>query len=264
MNRSWELTDLEFVVAWEDMKGEFLPHPFVFTSRTPLWNDYLREKNEVRSLLESKLDHSFAEVLTRIARPDIRIEVTAWDSRDAEDPKSCIRMLAVRLGAEALVVTQLPGETVRHSGGYTFVEADPLSLAEVVVAALPKADAGRRREVVLAAAGGVAQEQDFDYSYRDSAVFDSFDDSIGRRSADFLGAPTGSMGVIRVVQGRSRFGPRGIVDRTLRWRDLLDDGRYMITADNPPIARPVGAKQMIAMVNSEIATVVRTIRDERV
>ncbi|WP_459549314.1 ESX secretion-associated protein EspG [Nocardia sp. X0981] len=263
MNRTWELTDLEFVVAWEDMKGEFLPHPFVFTSRTPLWNDYLREKKEVRKQLETKLDHSFSEILTRIAQPDIRLEVTAWDSRATDDPKSCIRILAVRLDADALVVTQLPGETVRHSGGFTLAEADPLALADIVVAALPKADAGHRREVVLTEAEGATRDEDFDYSYRESEVFDSFDDSVGRRSTDFLNAPTGLMGVIRIVQGRSRFGPRGIVHRTLRWRDLLDDGRYMITADNPPIARPVSAKQMIAMVNSEIVTVVRAIKDER-
>ncbi|ONM50528.1 ESX secretion-associated protein EspG [Nocardia donostiensis] len=262
MNRTWELTDLEFVVAWEDVKGDFLPHPFVFTSRTPLWNDYLREQREVRENLKTKLDGSFSEVLDMLAQPDIRLEVAGWDSRNSEDPKSCIRIIAARLDARAVLATQLPGETVRHSGGYTFTEIDPLSLADAVVKALPEAGAGQRPEVVLAAAA--TTEAGFDYSYQESEVFDSFDDSIGRRSDDFLAAPTALMGVVRVVQGRSRFGPRGIVSRTLRWRDLVDDGRYLITEDNPPVARGADAKRMTATLNSEIATVISAIKDQRV
>ncbi|MEU4342430.1 hypothetical protein AB0H00_14360 [Nocardia sp. NPDC023852] len=39
--------------------------------------------------------------------------------------------------------------------------------------------------------------------------------------------------MIGIEQGRLRFGPRGITRRALAWRDLADDGRYVITRGTP-------------------------------
>ncbi|MGF6889175.1 hypothetical protein ABIA39_008539 [Nocardia sp. GAS34] len=261
MNRTWTFTDLEFVVAWEDTKREgFLPRPFVFTSRTPMWNDYLRERRAALDRVQPIIDGSFGAVLETLAQPDIRVEVLAWDGRDSEDPKACVRVLAVRRCDHGVLVKQLPGETVLHSGGFTFSEFEVLSLADTVVGELPEVEAGRRTQVMLV---GDAEAEPMDYSYGKSTIFDSFHDSVASRSQHFLAEPASLIGMIRVVQGRSRFGPRGIGEGWLALRDLVDDGRYAITSGVPPIAHPVDSRGLIAMINAEIATIVAVIKDER-
>ena len=42
-------------------------------------------------------------------------------------------------------------------------------------------------------------------------------------------------------------------------RDLEGDGRYAITVGNPPVDQ----KRLAALINAEIAEVVRAIKDER-
>ncbi|MFX0580588.1 ESX secretion-associated protein EspG [Nocardia nepalensis] len=257
---SWRLTDLEFVSAWADLKEDSLPYPFIFTSRTPLWNDYLREQQEVRQRLRSELDESKWDVLRMLSSCDIRLEVAGWDARDPENPQGCVRLLAARRGGQAVLVTQLPGETVRHSGGYVFTECEAVALADAVVDALPKSDPGGRAQVVLA---GLDDEDDTDYSYGRSEIFDSFEDEAGHRAKAFLDEPVSMIGLINVIQGHSRFGPRGITRHQLAWRDLVDDGRYVIDDQNPPVAIGVDAKRMTTVINTRIAEVVRAIKDER-
>jgi hypothetical protein len=185
MKRTWQLTDLEFVVAWEDSKEGFLPFPFTYTSRIPLWDDYLRAKYETREGLRGTLDQSFRDILDTLAQPDIKLEVTAWDAMKPDDPKKCVRMLAARRGDRAVLVTQQTGETVMHSVGFTFTECDALSMADVVVAALPAAEAGRRAHLVLAG----SEDDETDYTYGKSDVFDSFDDAAVRYAIDEQSPP---------------------------------------------------------------------------
>lgn len=260
MTEILRLTDLEFVVAWEDSKHGFLPHPFIFTSRTPLWNDYMREKRRIRERMAGASHDHVREIVELLAQPDIRLEVGGWDPRNVEDPGALVRLLAVRRGSRGILATQLPGETVRHSGGYTFAEFDAIALAEKVVAALPESNPGTRPEVVLA---DRSDAETMDYSYGRSEVLDSFDDSLRHRTQEFLDSPVTSMGMIRIVQGRSRFGPRGRTMHELTWRDVEDDGRYAFTEGIPQVARAVDDARLTAMINIEIAAVVRAIKDER-
>ncbi|WP_328395542.1 ESX secretion-associated protein EspG [Nocardia sp. NBC_00416] len=259
MTRTWKFTDLEFVVAWEDTQADILPGPFVFTSRTPLYYDYQREKREIRERLRTTLDPDFHRVVDIAARPDIRIELHGW-GRDEEDPDSQIRLLAVRRGNDGYLLKQLPGETVWHSGGYIVTECAPVDLAGALTAELPEVAAGTRGETVLARH---SRNPDVDYSFGRSVVHDSFDDTVHEQTTGFLEAPTTGEGIITISQGISRFGPRGVFRIRMRWRDLDDDGRYAITLGPSPVAVPVEAKQLTAMLNDSIAEVVSAIRDER-
>ncbi|MBF6130710.1 ESX secretion-associated protein EspG [Nocardia brasiliensis] len=261
MRRTWNFSDIEFVVLWEEMRDRVLPRPFVFTSRIPYRDDYLREKLRVRERLRHELGHSCDDFLESVAHPDIRIIVNGRSGRDPDDPEERVRVLGVRRGEAAYVMRQLPGETVWHSGGFTAVEQGALSLADAVVAALPKADPGELGEVVLAS--HVAARDDMDYSFGRSYVEDRSDEWIRPRSHAFLGADTQRIGEIEISQGSSKFGPRGITRRTFRWRDLANDGRYLITTETPPVAKSVDAKQAAGMINGAIADIVRAIKEER-
>ncbi|MEU4342641.1 ESX secretion-associated protein EspG [Nocardia sp. NPDC023852] len=259
MNRTWNFTDLEFVVAWETAQADILPAPFIFTSRTKYYDDYQREKREIREQLRGKLDRSFDSVLDVVARPDIRVELHGWGS-DEEDAESQIRLLAVRREGYGYLLKQLPGETAWHSGGYTVTECAPLALAEALTAELPEVDAGKLADIALVKQTNGA---DLDFSYGRSFVEDSFDDTVEQLADQFLRTPTTGEGIIEIAQGISRFGPRGVARKRLYWRDLDGDGRYAITAATPPVAVAADTKRLTTLVNSGIAEVIKAIKDER-
>ncbi|MGW5450594.1 ESX secretion-associated protein EspG [Nocardia sp. NPDC003979] len=260
MSRTWQLTDLELVVIWESLgEAGTLPHPFVFTSRTPLYYDYMREKRKVGMVLSTKLDSSFKNVLEVLTQPDVRIVVNGMDSRDPQRADGRVRMLGMRRANRGYLITQVPGETYMHSGGFTVTECDPLKLADIIVSALPSAEAGRMPEIPLIETAAT----DVEYDYGRSFVEDDFDERAKVRSTKFLAMPTASVGSIGVVQGHSDFGPRGITERWLEWRDLEDDGRYVVTPGPSSTAVSADSAKLISMVNARIAAIVRAIRDER-
>ncbi|MEV6139617.1 ESX secretion-associated protein EspG [Nocardia sp. NPDC051990] len=261
MSSSWRFSDLEFVVIWESMRDGTVPPPFVYTSRTPIYQDYLREKAEARESLRSRLGQAFGSALVAMARPEIRIVVRGWDSRDPANPKGRISLLAVRRGNEGYLITQEAGETVWHSAGFTVEQCGALELAEVVARALPHSDAGTLDRLALDSVAN--PEADLDFRYGRSVAHELNYDPDRDRLQRFLSATPEAGGRIEVAQVGSRFGPRGVFRRALDWRDLAGDGRYAITEGCPRMAVGVDAKRLTSLINVEIAEVVRAIKDER-
>ncbi|MFE3255934.1 ESX secretion-associated protein EspG [Nocardia sp. NPDC059091] len=258
MGRSWTLTDLEFLVLWEELGEEFLPTPLFFTSRTQSWNAHLDNKARARNALRDR-DPDLDEVLRAVHAPELRVEVHGWDGRDWRAPAASIRMLGVRSGEAGYLVVQQPGETVRHSAGFTITEFWAAELATEVVAGLPDTVAGRGRDTVLAEPEDTVE---VDYAFGLSPAHETLEGGVVDRAAEFLAAPAPSMGTIDVVQGRSRFGPRGITRHHLEWRDLDADGRYVVTAEHPPVAMSADRRRMIATLETVIAEVILVIADE--
>ncbi|APB01563.1 ESX secretion-associated protein EspG [Nocardia seriolae] len=258
MGRSWSFTDLELLVLWEELGEELLPAPLFFTSRTETWNAHLDNKARARNALRDR-DPEWAQVLHAVHAPELRVEVHGWDGRDWRTPAASIRMLGVRSGEAGYLITQRPGETVRHSTGFTITEFWAAELATEVVAGLPDTAAGRGGDTVLAAPGDAAE---VDYGFGLSPAHETLEGGVVDRAAEFLAAPAPSMGAIDVVQGRSRFGPRGITRHHLEWRDLDADGRYVVTAEHPPVAMPADRRRMITTLETVIAEVVLAIADE--
>jgi hypothetical protein len=260
MNRQWQFTDVEFVALWEQTRLGPVPDPLVFLSRTPLYDDYRREKEQARTRLSSQLDESFAGVLDALAEPDIRLRVNAWGGHDPHDPDCRIRMLAVRRGSCGYLVDQLGAETIWHSGGYIVTECDAVHVADAVVDALPDTEPGSRPEVELPAGPGGSAELDYDYGQSVCST-DGYG-TMEQRSYQFLNAPVTRIGRIDILQGRSKYGPRGITPHTVHWRDHADDGRYAIVPGLPPRAVAMHSAGFTTTINAAIAQVVRAIRDE--
>ncbi|NNH71865.1 ESX secretion-associated protein EspG [Nocardia uniformis] len=259
MRPTWTFTDLELVVGWEAMKENLLPRPFIFRSRTHWYEDFLREKRGVRERLEATMDSAAWAMLDVVARPDIRLIVRGLNGDVRAEPKGSIRMHAVRRGGSAYVLTQLPGQNADEGGDFTITECDPFALAEVVVAELPQAKPGRESNIQLPA---VVDGEDH-MVQGESMLWDSFDNPVGHAGERFAQASFTGVGGIEIAQGTSRFGPRGRVIRRLEWRDVVDDGRYLVVRDNPPVAHSVDVKRMVSLINNEIAVVVQAIKDER-
>ncbi|MFI1463421.1 ESX secretion-associated protein EspG [Nocardia carnea] len=253
MIRTWELTDLEFVVLCEEFRQGGLPDPFTFTSRTRLAADYRKEKAETLRALRDRDDSDLYAMADAIARPDVTILATVWDEQAIEEPASWIRVHAVRQRARGFVVNQRPGETVWHSGGFDVTACDPHDLADSVLALLPEAGAGRLPQITLIDSEALPDARPYVPMISDD---DEPEDDEAYRSAAFLATPATATGTVQVFQGRSMFGPRGRVDMGLRWRDLPDDGRYVIPMNQEvEVATGMGTKRMIEWTHEQIAEV---------
>lgn len=258
MNRTWTFTDLEFLVQWQELREDFLPRPFMFTTRTRSNDEHMREQRETLARLRSSMDRSFRGVLEEIARPDIQIIVRGLIDPGPDELVQERRLHAARRGEHGYLVKYLPDPDDDRSGRYTITECDPFGLADAVVAELEQAPAGRKSHMQLPTKHTELQDQN------ESMLWDSFESPDTEAGKQFLKAQLTSIGGIEIIQGTSRFGPRGRVSRYLEWRDVVDDGRYLIVPDNPPVVRGVDAKRMVSLINTEIAVVVQAIRDERV
>ncbi|MFE3222501.1 ESX secretion-associated protein EspG [Nocardia sp. NPDC059228] len=268
MLRTWKFTDLELLSLWQGLGEEFLPHPLTFASRTQWWNDHLANMARARESLrarEAEDEADYTEVLHALLRPEVRVEVHGWDGRDRLSASGTIRLLGIRSGEAGYLLVQHPGETYRHSSGFTLSEFYAEELAERVVAALPDTPAGRD---FPGAQGGdlvLAETEDTDetdYDFGMSPAHETLEGTVVTRAADFLAAPTPSQGTIEVVQGRSRFGPRGIARYRLQWRDLEDDGRYVIIGEHPPVAAAADRRRLVQVLEDHIAEVVQVMADE--
>lgn len=261
MTGHWQLEDLELVVLWEELTHEHLPYPMVFMSRTPLYEDYVLEKRETLERARKRLNSSFSGVLEVFTHPDIKILVDGWDGRDPERADGRIRILAARKGDRGMLLVQLPGETADHSGGFIVKECDPVKLADAIIAELPTAEPGGQSDFQLPAPGERFGE--VEYGYGTSPVAAEAAGVFTARSKAFVHTKPAVTGLVTVVQGTSTFGPQGIIWHRLEWRDLPDDGRYVIAHTAPWSAVPADTKRLTSMINTRIADVVRAIKDER-
>lgn len=250
---------MEFYVLWQDFAKDALPEPFLFTSESGSADEFDAELHATRSRLNSNGDREIRNVLEAVHNPDLYLLIYGWNAREPLASETKLRVLATRRGAKGYVVTQLPGHSYWYSGGYVIAECDPLTLADQAVAAIPFAEGGRREQIVLKTKG----DEEFDYEFGRSAVLDDSPDSMGRPSLNFGSTAAGSVGEIYIVQGRSAFGPRGTMQYLLRWRDLDDDGRYVVADENPTVAVTADADRTKGLINSRIAAIVKAIREER-
>lgn len=268
MTGGWRITDLEFLVMWE-MRGDRLPKPFIYTGRTPSYQEHEQWKAEARKRVEPWLDAGFDGVLDVLSKPDIRIAVNGWDSPRDEPAgpdrgrrvwQTSLRLLAARRADRAVAVTQGQGETAVQSGDFTVEEVDLLSLGDVVAARLPEAQPGRRESIALP----TPSDAGLDHDYARSEVRDDTADPSWTEAAEFFGIPAARAGAIDVAQGVSRFGPAHQAHQRLAWRDLVDDGRYVLTGMPTPRAFAADTSRTAAAINAAIAAIIRSIKDQRV
>lgn len=251
MSRTWEFTDLEFNLLCEEVRQGELPAPFVFTSRTRLADDYEREKFEVHRELRTRFDHELDAMAAAIARPDVFVVAHAWNDQDFDNPEARTRVHAVRHRARGYVITQRPGETLMHAGGFDVAECDPHALADTVLALLPTCRAGRLSDIPLVLPTSRPVTVDPGPS---SGIADNDDTDDGTLGSDaFFATPAVSTGIVKVLQGRSKYGPRGRVEAGMLWRDLPDDGRYVIPLDHPaPVATAMSSARLTEWVREQI------------
>ncbi|MGW5105756.1 ESX secretion-associated protein EspG [Nocardia sp. NPDC004123] len=256
MTPSWRFTEAEFYALWMDRTGQAPPKPFLFTSATQTADEFDAEQSEARESLSHKVGGNFELVFDAMANPDLFLTAYGWDERDRFGIGSMIRARATRKGPKGYVIKQSPGTSYFQRGGYTVTECDPIQLADEIVRAMPSVERGRLGDIGLA-----SREQDLDHDFGRSSVAAAPDTAVSR-TREFMAQSITTAGEVRIVQGRSVFGPRGITSHIVRFRDIEDDGRYVMV-ENPQRALAVDQTRFISVVNNYVAAVVQTIKDER-
>jgi hypothetical protein len=260
MSREWIFSDVEFFAIWDRVNGRYLPEPFSFASKTRFEGEFHRELAEARSRLAPELGRSFQRVLYGLEQPDIRILSQGYRA-DPENPGT-ISMLVVRSGDDGFVVHQTPAVDTRYYHSYRITECDVEGMSEAIVGGLPSGvAAGRWPDFQLPAI--VTDADGMDYSYGRSAVLKRPQLSTGAQAAQFLQATAIGTGTIDVIQGESKFGPRGITRHRLEWRDLEDDGRYVVTDSQPPSVLAVNDQRFTDLIDGRIIEVIQVLNDER-
>ncbi|MGW6724415.1 ESX secretion-associated protein EspG [Nocardia sp. NPDC055029] len=260
MNRRWKFSDLEFAAMWAALDEEHVPAPFMFTTDIKLEVDYQRACRLAVERL--RMEHGFAldTMFADMRDADIRVEVNGYDERDEFGADGVVRVLGTRRGDTGYVVTAEPGRSYFTSSSFIVTECAALELATEVARALPDVPAGSGADLALDTGD---ERSDLDYSFGQSAVHDTFEETATQRAVTFHATKAACRGRIAIIQGKSRFGPRGISRHVLRWRDFADDGRYVIDDQHPPVATGADRNRLVGMINARIAEVVRAIKDER-
>ncbi|WP_067646772.1 ESX secretion-associated protein EspG [Nocardia harenae] len=255
MSRSWELSPLEFIALWAG-RGEWLPEPFHHRTEPGVTAVAARRERAVAAAeLRERWGGLFDDVLDAVTRPDIRVVVHGVAPADGTG----VFALATRTADQGYLIVQQPSGCAERAGGFTVTEQDVLELGDAVAAALPECPAGSRPGFTVT---DPAADADLDHGYHRSTVRDVID-TRPSKDADFGTAAADLAGTITVQQGVSRFGPRGINTVYLHWRDLTDDGRYVVVPGNPATVIPAGRSRLTSLVNAQIAEIVRAIKDDR-
>ncbi|MGV9614031.1 ESX secretion-associated protein EspG [Nocardia xishanensis] len=259
MSRTWRLTDVELIDLWDSMFQDRLPAPLFALYRGENAEEWSRLRAEARARTADAEDGGLRAALARIAHADVLVSAHGFDPRRLDCPDGLVRVLGARQGAAATLISQSPGESIWHSGGYVVTAGDAERLAGAVAGALPERAAGRLPDTPLVTALG---DGGADYYYGRSKVRESYSDG-DRLSAEWLGRRAECVGVIEIRLGSSIFGPRGITRYRIEWRDLVDDGRYAVTEAAGPIATAVDLPRLANLITAHITTVLQTLEDER-
>ncbi|WP_459955848.1 ESX secretion-associated protein EspG [Nocardia sp. IFM 10818] len=259
MYQSWSLTDLELQALWEDLGEQQLPAPLRFGGHAEWWDEHLAQLRRAREGLRDR-EPAVDEAIAAVYWADVRVELRGWDGRDWQNPKGTIRVLGARRGGLGYLLVQQPGEIHSHGREFTMTEFDADALPGELMAMLPDLGPGRNRDVVLAEREDVEETE---YAYELSPAHQSVEGTVTDLATEFLAKPVTTAGTIDVVQGHSVYGPRGIVRYQLGYRDIEDDGRYLITNDLPPVASSADRRRMITAVETLISEVLIAIDDER-
>ncbi|MCU1642229.1 MAG: hypothetical protein JWN03_2504 [Nocardia sp.] len=258
MERTWQLSGLEYLVMRERLVGRRNNWPFAFLSDIRGHYDFQFKKARVWGELQSTWDPELADALVKSLRADVRIVVHADDRTAPGDLVARKVMAGKRFGDRAVLVQGFHGRSVHSHDQLEITECDAGALARVIVDKLPPVAAGAQPRVELLSPG----EQEFDHWHGRSSLYDDDDRNVDTRSLQWQAAPKGTVGSILITQGHSSFGPRGQVTKGIFWEDHPGDGRYVIDLEPPVAAVATDAEGLCKLIDRQCGEVLLVREDE--
>jgi hypothetical protein len=248
VNQSWNFTGIEFQVLCEKYRSGDLPDPLFYTLDEPMTFDQsARLKEKTWEELRARWDPTWDAMIDVMCAPEFYIRIHGWDELDIDNGQKSLWMHFARRGAQAFKFDQKPGKSYWHTDGFVVTECDPRSLANEVVRSLPAVDAGRLPSLSI-----IIDPAEHVGNFGGSFFRDDDDDPPAIASAKFFNMRASLTGSIIIVQGRSKYGPRGIHETKMLFRDVIGDGRYVMAMDGSPIAEATGPKQFAARIQKDI------------
>ncbi|KAA8879698.1 ESX secretion-associated protein EspG [Nocardia colli] len=249
MTLQWKFTSLEFLVLCEQYRAGSLPRPLLFQSDEEVMSDDLEQRKRlVWAELQPRLDSSFAGMAHVLRAPELYVLLQSWDERERTDRDKVLRVHVARAGALGFVFEQVPGELTFDSPMVVVTECDPRAMAVAVVQAMPDVGAGRLPDIPIV----TDPVEHIAPSWSANSVWDDVESRPVYRTQRFFEQRADLTGVITVAQGRSKFGPRGLHETTLLWRDVADDGRYVMALDDSPVAVATSRQQLVYRIHRDI------------
>lgn len=248
MNLAWNFTGIEFQVLCEKYRSGNLPDPLFFTLDEPMTIDEsARLKQKTWEELRARWDPAWDAMINVMCAPEMFVRIHGWDELDIDNGSKCIYMHFARSGARAFKFEQRPGKSYWHTDGFVVTECDPRSLANEVVGSLPAVEAGRLPSTPI-----IIDPQEHIGHGGGSFFMDDDDDPPAAASAKFFQMRASLTGSVLIVQGRSKYGPRGIQETRMLWRDVIGDGRYVMAMDDSPVAVATGLEQFVDRIQKDI------------
>ncbi|MFI5780699.1 ESX secretion-associated protein EspG [Nocardia sp. NPDC051570] len=249
MTLSWEFTGLEFQVLCERFREGAMPTPLFYTLDEPMTLDESARLKQTTWLeLRAKWDPLWDSMIEVMCAPDLFIRLRGWDEQDMENGSKRLYMHFARSGAQAFRFSQKPGKSFWHTDGFTVTECDPRGLAAAVVRSLPAVEAGRISSVPVVTDPQAYVGHGGGSMFRD----DDDDDAPAARSSKFWQTRATLTGTVLIAQGRSKYGPRGIHETKMLWRDVVGDGRYVMAMDDAPVAMATGPTRFAERIQADI------------
>ncbi|RDI55329.1 ESX secretion-associated protein EspG [Nocardia mexicana] len=256
MTQQWKFSSLAFVVLCDRYRAGSVPEPLLFETDEQVTVDELEGRKRVMwEKLQQRLDGSFDGVIEVLRAPEVYVQVRSWDEHDESNQDKKLRIHVARSGALGYAIEQVPGKLTWDSPMVTITECDPRTLATTVVAKLPQVEAGRLQDIPVV----TDPAEHITPAWRDSLIWDDPDDRPVAQTQRFFQQRADCTGSIAVVQGRSKYGPRGILETNLMWRDMPGDGRYVMALDGSPVAVGTSGQQLAARIQRDIDQLLRRL-----
>ncbi|WP_405180118.1 ESX secretion-associated protein EspG [Nocardia sp. NBC_01377] len=236
---TWDLTPLEFWVAWETLGRDRMPFPLTFRAAVETQVEFDRQRRDAARVLAERMgdDDSLYHALHAMAHPDIRVEMFGY-RRDGRD--RMIRACAAIESDAGAVAAQLPG--FEFGTGAT-IRVDLCSAQATVkrlLSVLPDIGPGRAPAIDIA-------REDFDRPADRGATRRT----IGEQATRLLTRPFRTYAEIRVDTGPAL---DGSTDRgsQIVIVDYIDDGRYRIREGDRIEATPSRTDSICAEVTTMV------------
>nr|WP_206038273.1 ESX secretion-associated protein EspG [Rhodococcus sp. HNM0569] len=220
------MSSAEFAAIWAATGQDRLPFPFRLSSDHEFADTFAAEQHALRSRF-ARPEHALLEAAVLIlAEPQWRIEVFGWHGGppDVESDATPIRMIGAAARGHGVVALQHAGPSSEIGGDVAIRGCEPYDLARQMVAQLPLVEAGMLHPVT-ARRGAHADER--------------------RRRAlvAALNRPASGSGVATVIRGPRH---RPATFGGIAWRDIADDGRYLVYGSDSATVVPGDSWDLLA------------------
>ncbi|MBU3068090.1 ESX secretion-associated protein EspG [Nocardia sp. NEAU-G5] len=257
MERTWQLTGLEYLVLRERLLGRPNSWPFrTVTTITSAW-DYQFAKARLWGELQARWDAELAEVLKASLDPDLRLIAQVFGTRDNNATRDLLT--AKRFGDRAVVIQGFNPTSLYSHDRLEITLCDAAAMSRVLVDRLPPMTPGSQPRVTLLS---YDKEESVDHWTRGNSGFYDDGDTVDTQSRHWQAAPKSRVGSIQITQGQSRFGPRGKVTKHIFWEEHHGDGCYVIDLEPPIAAVAAGSEQLRAGIDAQCAELLIVGQDE--